>query len=147
MPTREKIYISKEENVQALYVKLSKEETSDIISKPFRTMRDVFLAAAVLGFLNDEYKAIESPKDIFAWGTLLNEENALSTLQAIALSKSKDPNILLDDDKVATIAEGYANAGIHSLAKKILATDISELEEAAIFMSDALSVVKDEEVS
>jgi dnd system-associated protein 4 len=141
MPSRDKIYIDK--SVHDIYVQLTKEESSDETLKPFRTMKDLFLAAAVLGYLNDEYDPIKSAKEIFVWGTLLNDEHALTVLRSIALSNSGDPNILLDDDKMAKIAEGYANSGIHLLAKHILETDSTELEEAAIYLSEFTNKIKD----
>lgn len=141
--TRDKIYISKDDMIQSLYYKLSKEDKSDSPTKPFRTMKDVFLAAAVLGYLNNNFEELSSgKKDIFGWGTLLNDEHALTALRTLALAKTKDPNVLLDDDKLATIAEGYANAGIQILAKRIINTDMDELEEAAIYMAEILESIE-----
>lgn len=142
MPSPDKINIEKD--VHDIYVQFTKEEGSDIM-KPFRTMKDLFLASAILGHLNDKYVPIKSSKDIFVWSTLLNDDHGLTVLRAIALSKTNDPNILLDDSKIAEIAEGYANGGIHLLAKKILQTDTTELEEAAIFMSEYTNLINNPE--
>lgn len=139
MALRDKIYISKTEQVQDFYHRL-KDEKGDVPTKPFRFDRDIFLAAAALGFEAGDYRPLEGAerKDRFTWSTLLNEEHALSTLRAIALMKTNRPDILLDDDQVATIAEGYANAGIHLLAKQLLDTPSDEIEEAMLLMSEVL---------
>jgi dnd system-associated protein 4 len=134
MPSPDKIFIEKE--IHDTYIRLTKEEGSDELIKPFRTMKDLFLAAAVEGYLNDTFTPLKAPKEIFVWSTLLNDEHALNVLRSIALAKTEDPNILVKDDEIAKIAEGYANGGIHLLTKRILDTDATELEEAAIFMSE-----------
>jgi dnd system-associated protein 4 len=136
MGLRDKIFISKDETVQGLYEKL-KTERGDSPTKPFRFDRDIFLAAAAIGQREKQFKQLDASdrKDKFTWGTLLNDPHALAALRAIALAHEKNPEVLLDDDRVASIAEGYANAGIHILAKRILNTGVDELEEAALYMS------------
>lgn len=136
MAIRDKIFVSKDKAVQELYEKL-RTERSDTPTKPFRTDRDIFLAAAAVGQLEKQFKPLEpsDKRDKFTWGTLLHDEHALSAIRAIALSHENTPEVLLDDDRVASIAEGYANAGIHILAKRILNTGVDELEETALYMT------------
>ncbi len=134
MPSPDKIYVEKE--IHKTYVRLTKEEGSDESLKSFRTMKDLFLAAAVMGYLNDNFKPLKALQEIFVWSTLLNDEHALNVLRSIALAKTEDPNVLIKDEEIAKIAEGYANGGIHLLTKRILESDATELEEAAIFMSE-----------
>ena len=136
MALRDKIFISKNETVQGLYEKLKTERT-DSPTKPFRYDRDIFLAAAAIGQREKQFKPLDTSdrRDKFTWGTLLNDPHALTALQAIALAHENNPEVLLDDDRVASIAEGYANGGIHILAKRILETGVDELEEAALYMS------------
>jgi hypothetical protein len=143
MPTRDRIYVSKSTEVQGLYEKLRteekpKSELGDVPSKPFRFDRDIFLAAAAFGFIEGRYEELQvaDRKERFNWGTLVNDEHAITALQAMAFQKTGDPEVLLDDDKIATIAEGYANAGIHLLAKRLLASGVDELEEAANYMAE-----------
>src|SRR5688500_17410874 len=123
MAQRDKIYISKSDDIQALYLRL-KDEKADVPTKPFRYDRDIFLAAVALGFEAKEFRPLEPSdrKERFTWSTLLHDEHTLSTLRAFALSKTNRPDVLIDDDQVATIAEGYANGGIYILAKKLLDT-------------------------
>ena len=139
MATRDKIYVSKKQEIQGYYERLT-GESGDLLIKPFRFERDVFLAAAVTGYLKNQYVPLEPSegKDKFVWGTLLNEQHALPALQAIALCRTKDPAVLLDDDAVASIAEGYANGGIHLLARQLLESGTDELVETAIYMSEVL---------
>src|SRR5688500_9686041 len=114
MAQRDKIYISKSEDVQDFYRRL-KDEKAEVPTKPFRFDRDIFLAAVAMGFDAKDYRPLESSdrKERFTWSTLIHDEHALSTLRAIALLKTKEANVIIDDDQVATIAEGYANGGIH----------------------------------
>ena len=136
MALRDKIFVSKDQTVQDLYEQLKADRT-DPPTKPFRYDRDIFLAAAAIGQREKQFKPLESSgrKDKFTWGTLLNDPHALPALQAIALAHENNPDVLLDDDRVASIAEGYANAGIHILAKRILNTGVDELEETALYMT------------
>lgn len=143
MPTRDRIFVSKTSEVQELYEKLrtdekSKSEAGEVPTKPFRFDRDIFLAAAALGFVEGRYEELPTNerKERFNWGTLLNDEHAITALQIIAFKKTGDAEVLLDDDKVASIAEGYANAGIHLLAKRLLNAGVDELEEAANYMAE-----------
>jgi hypothetical protein len=143
MPTRDRIYVSKSPEVQSLYEKLRtedrpKSELGEVPTKPFRFDRDIFLAAAALGFAEGRYEELPTAerKERFNWGTLVNDEHAITALQVMAFQKVGDPEVLLDDDKVATIAEGYANAGIHLLAKRLCVSGIDELEEAANYMAE-----------
>jgi hypothetical protein len=142
MALRDKIFISKSDEVQELYHRL-KDEKGDVPTKPFRYDRDIFLAAVASGFEANDFRPLDSAdrKERFTWGTLLNDPHALSTLRAIALLKTDRPDVLLDDDQVATIAEGYANGGIHVLGKTLLDTPSDEIEEAMILMSEALKKI------
>src|SRR4051812_23044457 len=127
MALRDKIFISKAEDVQEFYHRL-KDEKGDVPTKPFRFDRDIFLAAVASGFEAKDFRPLESVdrKERFTWSTLLNDPHALSMLRALALLKTKRPDVLIDDDQVATVAEGYANGGIHLLAKKLLDTTTDE---------------------
>jgi hypothetical protein len=142
MASRDKLYISKSDDVQALYHRL-KDEKADVPTKPFRFDRDIFLAAVATGFEAKDFRPLATAdrKERFVWGTLLNDEHALSTLRAIALLKTNQPDVLIDDDQVATIAEGYANGGIHLLAKKLLDTPSDEIEEAMLLMTEVLEAI------
>jgi dnd system-associated protein 4 len=150
MATRDRIYVSKSAEVQKIYDALKtddkpKSEFGDMPTKPFRFDRDIFLAAAALGFRSNKFLELPATdrKEKFNWSTLLNDEHAITALQIMAFQKTSDPEVLLDDDKVASIAEGYANAGIHLLAKRIQSSGVDELEEAAHLMAEIFAESND----
>ena len=150
MSARDRIYVSKSAEVQAIYERLKEEKSEDPKrppTKPFRFDRDIFLAAAAMGFASKKFVPLESSerKDKFQWGTLLSDEHALPTLRALALAHSSDPEVLLDDDRVASIAEGYANGGIKALDKK-LNSDADEIDEAMVFLVETLASLELPEV-
>ena len=131
MSTRDKIYIDK--SVNDIYEQLTNQTGSEPTT-PFRYDRDVFLAAAVIGCQKTGPKELKNRKDKFGWGTLINDKNALPTLRTLALHKTRDPSILLDDDAVASIAEEYANGGIHYLKNEILNSGGTELLDCAVYI-------------
>lgn len=142
MPAPDKIYISKLQEVLDAYDRFTNEQ-GDIPSKPFRYDRDLFLAAAVAGSLHSKSEPLlpAERKEKFNWNTLLNDSLALPVLQALALLKTGDANTLLDDEKVVSIAEEYANAGIHILRQRLVDVGEDELHETAIYMTEVLESV------
>ena len=95
---------------------------SEILNSP-RTegiiKRENFLLLAAYGFSIGYKTPFENPKnqgnDTFVMNQLTNEELAL--LYAIAISDTKDLEVVNDDVKVADIAMEYANTGIIELKK------------------------------
>ena len=95
---------------------------SEILNSP-RTdgiiKRENFLLLAAYGFFIGYKTPFENPKnqgnDTFVMNQLTNEELAL--LYAIAISDTKDLEVVNDDVKVADIAMEYANTGIIELKK------------------------------
>jgi len=144
MAHRDKIYISDEaEDIYALL----QDDKPDVPTRPFRFAREVFMAAAVVGFIEDRFKELKASgkKDKFGWSTLLHDANAVPVLRAIALCKTQDPSILLDDDIVASIGESFANGGIEKL-KEIVCGGSDELMDTASYMMEHLnSVIDDDE--
>jgi dnd system-associated protein 4 len=107
-----------DEGVHEIYKQLT--EGNDPISTPFRTMKDVFMWAAVLGFQRGSRRPIVGKRVIiFRWAQFLAQVD-LPLLKAIAITDSSNLNILLSQDEILTIAEEYANAGIHELRTTLL---------------------------
>ena len=81
--------------------------------------RENFLLLMDLGYAKGFKTKFENPKasgnDTFVMNQLTEEELAL--MYAIAISDSKDTEIVNNDVKVADIAMGYANTGIIELKK------------------------------
>ena len=145
MALRDKILVNKDEAIQKKYEDLSKD-TLDYPLKPFRYDRDVFLAAAAIACSEGKWDPLKpgEGKDKFMWSTLLNDDLALPALQALALHHSGKPEVLLDDDRVAEIAEGYANAGIKLLFDRLTGKDVvDELKEASMLLQELLEAVKE----
>lgn len=107
-----------DEAVHEIYKQLT--EGNDPISTPFRTMKDVFMWAAVLGFQRGNRRPVAGKRVIiFRWAQFMAQVD-LPLLKTIAIAASNNLNILLSQDEILTIAEEYANAGIHELRTTLL---------------------------
>ncbi|OQA22557.1 MAG: hypothetical protein BWY63_00772 [Chloroflexi bacterium ADurb.Bin360] len=105
--------ITIDEAVHHIYKKLT--EGTDPVATPFRTMKDVFMWATVLGYRNGGRRPITGKKlTIFRWAQFSTQTD-LPLLKALAIANSRDVGVLLSQEDVLTIAEEYANAGIHNL--------------------------------
>ena len=132
MSNRDRVYIEgSTTEINDLYMDLT-TDSGDEPTKAFKDTREVFLAAAVLGSIKDKFVPLKKRKERVLWQTLTNDPFAWPTMQLLALKKSKDPAILLDYDKVATIAEGYANGGIRILKDMLQKEGGNELYECAM---------------
>lgn len=107
-----------DEAVHDIYKQLT--EGSDPLSVPFRTMKDVFMWAACLGYQRAERRPLTGKRvTIFRW-TQFTPQVDIPLLKAIALTHSDDLHVLLSQDDVLSIAEEYANIGIHELQARII---------------------------
>jgi dnd system-associated protein 4 len=95
-------------------------EGSNIEQAPFRTLKDVFMLAVVLGYRGGvPRRAAPSGarhtirKEVFS-------ENDYHLLKAIAIATTGDVEVLMDQGKVLTIAEEYAQVGIHQVKAELL---------------------------
>lgn len=113
---RETIWI--EESVHELYRELT--EGSDLFRTPFRTMKDMFLWAACLGFRAGERKPLASKRvTIFRWAQF-SPQIDVPLVKSLCIADTGDVEVLLDTDQMMTIVEEYANAGIHELRGAIM---------------------------
>lgn len=110
--TRDTVCI--DESVHEIYKLLT--EGADPISAPFRTMKDLFLWAACLGFRRERRKKIDGKKVTIFRIAQFNQEIDLPLIKSIALAETGDLNILLDREMCLTIVEEYANGALHSLS-------------------------------
>ena len=107
-----------EEAVHEIYKQLT--EGSDPVTVPFRTMKDVFMWAACLGYRQGERRPLTGKRvTIFRWAQFTSQVDVL-LLKALAIAASGDVNVLLSQDEILTIAEEYANVGIHELRASVL---------------------------
>lgn len=105
--------VSIDESAHDIYKQLT--EGSDPIAAPFKTMKDVFLWAACLGYKNGSRKKLAGKRvTIFRWAQF-NQEIDIPTVKAIALAEKQEPGVLIDQDESLEILEEYANGAIQDL--------------------------------
>lgn len=107
-----------DETVHEIYKQLT--EGNDPISVPFRTMKDVFMWAACLGYRRGERRRLTGKRvTIFRWAQFTPQMD-VPLLKALAIAESGDVDVLLSQDEILTVAEEYANSGIHELRANVL---------------------------
>lgn len=107
-----------DESVHEIYKRLT--EGADPVTAPFRTMKDVFMFAASLGFQKGNPRPLKGKRvTIFRWAQF-SPQTDIPLLKAMAIAKSGDVNVLQNQDDILSIVEGYANAGIHELRARML---------------------------
>lgn len=107
-----------DEGVHDIYKQLT--EGNDIVNAPFRTMKDVFMWAAVSGYRNGERRPITGKKvTIFRWAQFSSQIDT-PLLKALAIANNGNVDVLISQDEILIIAEEYANAGIHELRASML---------------------------
>lgn len=109
--------VSIEADVHDLYKQLS--EGNDPLRVPFRTMKDIFMLAACIGFERGERRPLASGKRQIFHYTQFSDQVDIPILKAIALSTTNDIQVLADLDEIVFIAEEYANAGIDYIRAEV----------------------------
>lgn len=107
-----------DESVHEIYKQLT--EGSDPVSVPFRTMKDVFMWAAFIGYRKGDRRPLTGKRiTIFRWAQFI-EQLDIPLLKALAIADQGDVKVILSQNEILTIAEEYANAGIHELRASLL---------------------------
>lgn len=107
-----------DESVHEMYKRLT--DGTDPVAAPFRTMKDVFMFAACLGYQKGKPQRLKGKKQIiFRWAQF-SPQTDIPILKAIAIASKEDVNVLQTQNEILTIAEEYANAGIHELCSRVL---------------------------
>lgn len=102
-----------DEVVHEIYRQLT--EGNDPLNTPFKTMKDVFLWAACLGFKKGNKKILDGKKvTIFRWAQF-NQQIDIPIIKAIILAENQDPHMMIDQDESLRVLEEYANGGIYEL--------------------------------
>jgi len=83
--------------------------------------KEIFLAALVIGYHEGGRIELKNKEGYFRTEYLTDEERAL--IKAIAVSAEGTLNVLLDDQKVYSIAEEYATGGITLLKARVFGGD------------------------
>jgi len=107
-----------DEAAHEIYKQLT--EGNNVLTVPFRTMKDVFMWAVCLGVQQDKKKPLTSKKiTVFRWAQF-DSQTDIPLLKAIAIGDSGDVSILLKKSDILNTAEEYANAGIYDLRDSLL---------------------------
>ena len=85
---------------------------------PFKTMKDVFMLAACLGYQQKSRTTLKSKQDIFHWSAFSEQED-IPILCSLGIAEAQDVDILVDQDRLLTIAEEYANTGISQIKQLV----------------------------
>lgn len=110
--------ISVDETTHEIYKQLT--EGNNILTTPFRTMKDVFMWAVCLGVQKGQRKVLAGKKiTVFRWAQF-DSQTDIPLLKAIAIAESGDVSILLKRNDILTFAEEYANVGIYDLRDSVI---------------------------
>lgn len=104
-----------------LYESLVSQSSDSAEKAPFRTQKDLFLAAACLGAHYNRFSDVATTiKNIPA--SALDEDSDIPILVALAFQRTNgDLSVLTDAKEVARIAEGWAEGGI-TLLRELIAS-------------------------
>lgn len=107
-----------DETVHEIYKQLSGE--NNVLTAPFRTMKDVFMCAVCLGVQQGRKRPLTSKRlPIFRWAQF-DSQIDVPLLKAVAIADNSDVDVLLRRNDVLAIAEEYANTGIYELRDAVL---------------------------
>ncbi|MBK4743766.1 MULTISPECIES: DNA phosphorothioation-associated protein 4 [Bacillus cereus group] len=91
--------------------------------KVFKTMKDVFLFAASIGYQENKREVLNKVDGEIPWSVFRGDTDT-AFIDSIAIAETKDIRILLSDeetyDKKFKILEEYANYGMNILRRKII---------------------------
>ena len=111
--------VAVDETAHEIYKQLT--EGNNVLSVPFRTMKDVFMWAVCLGVQQGKRKPLAAKKvTVFSWAQF-DSQIDIPLLKAIAIANSGDIGVLLKRNDILTAAEEYANAGIYELRDSVMA--------------------------
>lgn len=127
--------VSVDEKAHEIYKLLT--EGNNVLTTPFRTMKDVFMWAVCLGVQKGKRKPLTGKKvTVFRWAQF-DSQTDIPLLKALAIAESGDVSILLRRNDILTLAEEYANDGIYELQ-----TNISEENDLPLWNLVALVAKK-----
>jgi dnd system-associated protein 4 len=107
-----------EESSHEFYKELT--EGSDPETVPFRTMKEMFMWAAALGYATGERVPITGKRVlIFRWAQFSSQED-IPIVKAIAIASSNDLSVVSRQDEMLTIVEEFANRGVQELRAAVI---------------------------
>ena len=111
---RDRIYIN--DSHHEIYKDLITEKKDS--PQPFKTMKDLFLFATLVGYRCGERIILEKEIGIFTWAQFSAQEE-VPVLRALAIAETGDVDVLANQDELLTIAEEYANGGIVEIQEQV----------------------------
>jgi dnd system-associated protein 4 len=106
---RDRIYVSQQYHDK--YKDLVKAGT-------FRTMRDLLLLSAAVGFRLKKRVPLESRQGVFSVN-VLSDRDVTAFIRSLAIAETGDVQVLMDPDAMYTILEEYANGGLEIVIQYI----------------------------
>ena len=100
---------------------------------PFKTMKDLFMLAASVGYARGRRVPLSGQREIFRWPTFTSQED-VPVLRAIAIAETRDTVVLVDQNQLLTIAEEYANSGIEEVRREVFGKPGTALENLVHFL-------------
>lgn len=110
------------------YVKLT---TGD--EAPFKTMKDLFMLSASVGYARGRRTVLSGQREIFRWPVFSSQED-IPVLRAIAIAETEDTAVLVDQNELLTIVEEYANGGIDEIRREVFGKPGTALENLVHFL-------------
>lgn len=109
--------------IDRLFIRKSYEKDfKDLLEKDSplckKDSKHIFMMAMVMGFHKGSKVELDKRQE-FVRTEYLNDDE-ISLIKAIAINEENDLNILLDEEKVYSIAEKYASGGIKYLKEMVL---------------------------
>lgn len=120
-----------------------KDKGSDLHGKE---NKEIFIMAMVLGFYNGARRNLDTKEGYFLEYHLTDEERSL--IKAIAINEEQDLDVLLNPQKVYSIAEEYATGGIKYLKEEVLGTQqygiyLKRLESQLVEIFEKIKSIND----
>lgn len=109
-----------EEKTHSIYKMLVLGSNKDPETTPFLALKDAFIWAFTLGVKQGKRTPLEGSKEGIFWFLQFSKDVDLAILKTVALADTKDISIIVQEDIVLTMAEEYANTGIHFLKEALL---------------------------
>ena len=85
------------------------------------------MLAASVGYARGRRVPLSGQREIFRWPTFTSQED-VPVLRAIGIAETEDTAVLVDQDRLLTIAEEYANSGIEEVRREVANQPGSPLE-------------------
>ena len=94
---------------------------------PFKTMKDLFMLSASVGYARGRRAPLSGQREIFRWPVFSSQDD-IPVLRAIAIAATGDTAVLVDQNELLTIVEEYANSGIDEIRRDVANQPGSSLE-------------------